>query len=501
MWLRLEHARRLARMRAGRQWSSWGLATSLAVLGWTGQAVSTRHAAVEPPLSVVLAIADDWSWPHAGIEGDRAVRTPVIDRLAREGTRFTHAFAASPSCTPSRASLLTGQAPHRLAEGAQLWSHLPSRFVGYPDLLEARGHAIAHAGKGWGPGALEPAGRQRNPAGPRVAGFAAWLDGLPKDVPFAFWFGSGDPHRPYDRGSGALAGVDPARVTVPAFLPDTPEVRGDIADYLAEVERFDRDLGELVATLERAGQLDRTVVIVTSDNGMPFPGAKATLYDGDTRVPLVIRWPGQSAGRVIDAPVTLTDLAPTILAAAGLPVPEDMTGRSLVPWLEGRAPEAWPDAVFLERERHANVRRGDLSYPSRAVRTRTHLYIRNLRPDRWPAGDPALYHSVGPFGDIDEGPTKQVLLAGGASVERFRAHAMDKRPAEELYDVLADPGQLKNLAADPAHAALRQRLRDRLDAWMRDTRDPRATADDDRFDRYPFYGPPAAGGRGVAPRQ
>lgn len=486
-------------MEAVNRWVTGAAVVALSVLGGAATPTTTQAPAAPRPLNVVVAIADDWSWPHTGADGDAAVRTPVFDRLAREGTRFTHAFAAAPSCTPSRAALLTGQAPHRLGEGAQLWSHLPARFAVYPDLLEARGYAVAHAGKGWGPGAVEPGGRTRNPAGPRVDRFAAWLETRPADVPFAFWFGSSDPHRPYTPGSGVRGGIAPERVTVPPFLPDTPEVRHDIADYLAEVERFDRDLGELVATLERAGQLEHTVLIVTSDNGMPFPGAKATLYDGGTRVPLVIRWPGAAAGRVVDAPVTLTDLAPTILEAAGRAVPADMTGRSLKPWLQGPPPADWPDAVFLERERHANVRRGDLSYPSRAVRTRTHLYIRNLRPDRWPAGDPTLYHSVGPFGDIDDGPSKQLLMAGGSAVEPFRAHAMAKRPAEELYAVVVDPGQLHNLADDPRHAATLRQLRARLDAWMRDTQDPRATADDDRFDRYPYYGPPVSVGKGVAP--
>ncbi len=262
-------------------------------------------------LNVVVAIADDWSWPHAGADGDPIVRTPTYDRLAREGVRFTHAFTAAPSCTPSRAALLTGQAPHRLAEGAQLWSHLSSRFAVYPDLLEATGYVVGHTGKGWGPGSLEPGGRARNPAGPRHASFAAFLAARPANTPFAFWFGSTDPHRPYEPGSGARAGVDPARVRVPAFLPDTSEVRSDLADYLAEVERFDRDLGSLVDALAQAGELERTVLIVTSDNGMPFPGAKATLYDGGTRVPLVIRWPGVArAGHVSHALVTLTDLAP-----------------------------------------------------------------------------------------------------------------------------------------------------------------------------------------------
>ncbi len=464
------------------------LACALVLVGWSGP--EARQAAAPARLNVVVAIADDWSWPHSGADGDPVVRTPTVDRVAREGVRFTHAFAPAPSCTPSRASLLTGQAPHRLAEGGQLWSHLPARFAVYPDLLEASGYAVGHSGKGWGPGAVEPGGRTRNPAGPRFADVSAFLAARPAGAPFAFWAGSSDPHRPYEAGSGARAGIDLARVRVPPFLPDGPVVRGDVADYLAEVERFDRDLGVLIRALEEAGEWTRTVLIVTSDNGMPFPGAKATLYDGGTRVPLLIRWPGVPGGRVSDALVTLTDLAPTVLGAAGLPVPADMTGRDLRPLLDGSAEARWPDVVFLERERHANVRRGDLSYPSRAIRTREYLYVRNFRPDRWPAGDPTLYHSVGPFGDIDDGPTKQLLMGGDVAVSQYRAHAMDKRQAEELFVLATDPGQLVNVVDQPAHAATKASLRARLEQWMRDTGDPRASADDDRYDGYPYYGPP-----------
>ena len=169
-----------------------------------------------------------------------------------------------------------------------------------------------------------------------------------------------------------------------------------------------------------------------------------------------------------------------------------MTGRSLRPLLRG-ATEPGRDHVFIERERHANVRRGDLSYPVRAVRTRDHLYIRNLRPDRWPAGDPEMYVAVGPFGDIDGGPSKSLLLDRRAdpSVAPFFALATANRPAEELYHLPVDPHQLKNLAGRPEHEEARSGCVARLDAWMRETADPRAATDDDRWDRYPYYGQPA----------
>ena len=193
-----------------------------------------------------------------------------------------------------------------------------------------------------------------------------------------------------------------------------------------------------------------------------------------------------------EALVSLTDLAPTILESAGLKPLDVMTGRSLLPLFK-REPQTGRDRVVIERERHANVRRGDLSYPVRAIRTREYLYIRNFRPDRWPAGDPERYFSVGPFGDIDGGPTKSLLLDRRTDpvIEPFFRLATAKRPAEELYDLKRDPAQVENVAGKAAFRDAQQRLRAELDAWLRETGDPRATVDDDRWDRFPYYGQPA----------
>ena len=443
--------------------------------------------------NILFAIADDWSFPHAGVYGDPTVRTPTFDRIAREGALFTRAFTAAPSCTPSRAAILSGQAVHRLAEGGNLHAFLPKDVVVFPDLLERAGYFIGLQGKGWGPGRIEPAGRERNPAGPPFKSFEAFLEARPAGQPFYFWFGSSDPHRPYDSGSGARAGLAAESVRVPPFLPDTPEVRNDLLDYYAEVQRFDRDLARMLEALERIGELDRTLVIVTSDNGMPFPRAKATVYDAGAHMPLAVRLPGTvRPGTVLDAFVSLADVAPTVLDAAGLTPPEAMTARTMLPLLRGQA-QAARDRVFIERERHANVRRGDLSYPVRAVRTADYLYIRNFRPDRWPAGDPERHVAVGPFGDIDGGPTKSLLLErrDDPAIAPFFRLATAKRGAEELYDLRKDPHQLVNVAGTPAHAEAQARLRRTLDEWLRDTADPRATADDDRWDGYPYYGQPA----------
>ena len=450
-------------------------------------------AADERP-SIVFAIADDWSWPHAGAYGDKAVSTPTFDRVARQGVRFTNAFCTAPSCSPSRASILTGQVPHRLEEGGDLWSLLPRKFPCYTELLERAGYRVGMTGKGWGPGSVPAAGRDRNPAGPGSKGFAEFLERVAPGQPFCFWFGSLDPHRPYEKGSGVRAGLNPDAVTVPPFLPDTPEVRSDLLDYAFEVQRFDRHVGEILKALEAAGRLDNTIVVMTSDNGLPFPRAKANLYDAGTHMPLAISWPARiQGGRTVEAFVTHADFAPTFLEAAGLAPPAGLTGRSLLGLLAG-GPAADRDAVFLERERHANVRRGDVGYPCRAIRTRESLYIQNLRPDRWPAGDPQLHHAVGPFGDIDESPSKSLLLdhRDDPAIAPFFRLACGRRPAEELYDLAIDPWQVTNLADDPTHAATKARLRARLDRWRAETADPLLTSgDDDPFDHYPYFGPPA----------
>lgn len=467
-----------------------GIAATIAL----GVSITLAQPRQQAP-NILLVIADDWSYPHAGAYGDATVATPAFDRLAREGALFSNAFTAAPSCTPSRAALLTGQAVHRLAEGANLWGFLPERFDVYPDLLERAGYQVGYTGKGWGPGRVEPGGRSRNPAGPRFESFDAFLATRREGQPFCFWFGSSDPHRPYEAGSGARAGLRAASVRVPSILPDTPEIRDDLLDYYAEVQRFDGQIARLLAVLERRGELDSTIVVVTSDNGSPFPRAKANLYDAGTRMPLAIRWPGRIApATTVDAFVSLTDLAPTFLEAAGMLVPSDMTGRSLLSLFgHGSGTSTARDRVFLERERHANVRRGDGSYPARAIRTADFLYIRNYRPDRWPAGDPELHVAVGPFGDIDGGPSKRLLLdrREDPAIERFFALATAKRPAEELFDLKKDPEQIVNVARDPVYAESRARLKGQLEAWQRSTADPRLTHDDDRWDRYPYYGGPA----------
>ncbi len=459
---------------------------------------SVAGAATTPRPNILYCLADDWSWPHAGAYGDHVVRTPAFDRVAREGIQFNYCFSAAPSCTPSRAAMLTGQYPHRLKEGSCLWGFLPKEFPVYPDLLEKAGYAIGSTRKGWGPGNFKAGGYTRNPAGPQFKNLAQFLKSVPENAPFCFWFGSQDPHRPYEKGSGARSGLDPAAVKVPPFWPDTPEVRNDILDYYFEVERFDREVGEMLDLLEKEGRLQNTIVVMSGDNGWPFPRCKANLYDGGTRQPLAVRWPAKiKPGQVSEEFISLMDLAPTFLEAAGLkPLPE-MTGRSFFGLLTGTEKSGARDVVFLERERHANVRMGNVGYPMRAIRTREFLFIRNLRPERWPAGDPTPFKDpFRPFGDCDDGPTKNFILQQRdlPGVERQRQLCFGKRPVEELYDLRNDPNQMVNLAGQAEHREIQQQLRTRLDTWMKETADPRAAHDDDHWDSYPYFG-----GRGGVP--
>ena len=446
-------------------------------------------ASAQQRMNVLFCIADDWGYPHASAYGDKAVKTPAFDRVAKEGALFTRAFSAAPSCTASRASILTGQAPHRLGVGANLHSDLPAKYATYPDLLEKAGYVTGKTRKAWGPGKLQE--RTTDPAGKNFRSFDDFLKGVPDGKPFCFWLGASDPHRPYEGALAKTANIDPKNVAITPYVPDTPATRAVAVDYLAEVQRFDADVAAALDLLDKKGLAGNTVVVITGDNGWPWPRAKANLYDAGTRQPFAIRWPGRTGGQTIDRLTVLTDLAPTFLDAAGVAIPADMTGQSLMPVL-GKGAKVGPrGAVFLERERHANCRANNVGYPIRAIRTEKHLYIRNYFPDRWPAGDPDSTGVQGAFGDIDAGPTKALILAKRDDPEhrKFFDLACAKRPAAELYDVEADPHQLTNLAADEKHAATKAELAAKLQKWMAETGDLRATEPQTTaWDAYPYYG-------------
>ncbi len=474
------------------------LCTLLALTGLFAQEVSAGSKAAEQRPNVLFTIADDWGWFHAGAYGDPVVKTPTFDRLAREGVLFNHAYVSSPSCTPSRGAILTGQWHWRLEGAANLHSVFPDKFATYPELLTEAGYETGTTGKNWGPG--KPATPGRPLAGKPFKSFREFLAQRKGDRPFCYWLGSADPHRPFEAGTGAASGMDLSRIKLFPHFPDVPEVRSDVADYYFEVQRFDTLVGDAVAALEAAGLLDNTIVVMTGDHGMPFPRGKSNVYDCGARVPLAIRWgkrvPG---GRVIDDFVSLTDLAPTYLEAAGVPVEAGMTGRSLLSVLTGgKAGRVDParDYVLVGKERHVPAQEAPNmgGYPTRAIRTHKFLYVKNYRPERWPNGTPDYEHAAVPgnwYADTDNGPTKTYIIENRDKDDAHRRAyqlAFAKRPGEELYDLSKDPGQFVNVADDPAYAKVKEELSQKLFHDLLLTCDPRVLGGGDAFDEFEYLG-------------
>jgi N-sulfoglucosamine sulfohydrolase len=461
--------------------------------------------------NILFCISDDQSYAHTGANGDPVVKTPAFDRVAREGLRFVHAFCDAPTCGPSRSAILTGQPIWRLEEAGNIHSTLPAKFATYTELLEKAGYSIGYTGKGWGPGKFEVGGRTMNPAGPSFVGknlkpsfkgmrsidyagnFQEFLEQVPDDQPFCFWLGTSEPHRGYEDGAGIKTGKDPAKVVVPPIFPDNDVVRSDILDYMVEIEHFDSMVARAIKTLEEAGQLDNTIVVITSDHGMPFPRGKASLYDAGSRVPLAIRWPKgiENPGREISSFVNLSDLAPTFLEAAGLKPPAMMTATGMMDIFSGKE-TAQRRAAFVAMERHDGCRKGGKGYPCRAIRTKDFMYIYNFEPTRWPSGSPdaSVCARALPYGEIDSSPTKTFMMEhrNEHGVARLAELAFGMRPAEELYDLKKDPHQMNNVAGNIRYLDAQRLLREQLFDHLKTTKDPRVTGAPVNWDHYPYYG-------------
>lgn len=475
----------------------------------------------DPRPNVLFVISDDQSQPHAGAYGSKFVSTPGFDRIASEGVLFRNAFVSSPSCCPSRGSVLAGLDFFLLKEAAMNHTVWPAgKTPIFTDMLADYGYHVGYTGKGWGPGNWQVSGRIVSPAGAEynavkdstpgkhpgavdyTGNFEAFLASRPVDTPFCFWVGFREPHRPFEKGIGERSGKNPASVEVPGFLPDVPEVRADLADYAHEIESADKHLQRILGLLEDHGELNNTLIIVTSDNGMAFPRAKGNLYDYGARMPLAIRWSARiPGGRVVEDFVSHRDIAPTILEATGLRVPGSMSGESLMYVLDtrqsGQVDPKRHHAVFGIERHFPGSRPHGAGYPSRAVRNKEYLYIRNFTPDRNPAGDrpgpvwPAE-DPVGGYGDTDGSPSKTVLFEKRDSYPMLFDAAFGKRPAEELYLIAEDPYQLKNLAMDPQFNEAKRSLSAQLDDYLTRHRDPRFLQNGEFFDavmeRYPVEG-------------
>ena len=513
-----------------------------------GNVLGANSAKADRP-NIFFFFADDWG-RYASIykffAPNKAFRTPNLDRFAREGVRFNNAHVTAPSCTPCRSSLLSGQYFYRTGRGAILQGAVwDSKIPTYPLLLEKAGYHIGFTYKVWSPGTPKDApyggkAREYAGAGRKFCGFSqmatkmvqggrtaeqaktelcdegmknfeSFLDKRKEGKPFCYWFGPTNTHRKWTKGSGKdLWGLNPddLKGKMPGFLPDVHEIRQDMCDYLGEVLALDRMLGLFLKKLDAMGQRDNTLIVVSGDHGIPgFPRGKTNLYNFGTEVALFAQWAARAKGRrVVDDFVNLMDLAPTFLEAAGVSIPDCMTGRSIVPLLCSTK-QGWIDPqrdhVITGRERHvAGVRAGFLPFPERSIRTKDYLYIRNFAPDRWPMGepfnldDPAKEPSYEKlenntfvtFGDMDASPTKAWMVTNRKDPQ-WKKHwqlGFERRPPEELYDLQKDQDYMNNVAYDEAYAKVRTELSTRLMETLKATGDPRVTGDGKTFDRPPY---------------
>ncbi|MBX3415642.1 MAG: sulfatase [Pirellulales bacterium] len=427
--------------------------------------------------NVVVIVADDLGLT-LGCYGDPVARTPNIDRLAAQGTRFANAFCTTASCSPSRSVILTGL--HNHANGQYGLAHAAHHFrtreelTSLPRLLSAAGYRTCSIGKvhvepeavyRFDTYANEGIQGGRNPV--RMAENARDLIESDDERPFFLYFCPTDPHRakqgfandtPHPGVSAEK--FDPAKISVPGFLPDEPEVREELAEYYESVARVDQGVGRLLEVLEQTGHADDTLVLFLSDNGMPWPGAKTTLYEPGMHLPLIVRDPAQKKrGVVTRALVSWTDLTPTILDYAGAEGPKyPLHGRSFRPVLDQEEPAGW-DEVFGSHTFHEVT----MYYPMRVLRTPRYKCLLNLA------------HTL-PFpfaSDLYGSPTWQGVLARGDQKYGRRLVAdYVMRPRLELYDLESDPGELENLAERPEHQQTLAQLTGRLRQWQESTRDP-----------------------------
>ena len=473
----------------------------LGFLGLLTFLAAGAQAAPDRP-NVLLIIYDDWGMNHAGAYGCKWVNTPNFDRVAREGVLFKNCFTSNPKCSPCRASILTGRNSWQLEEACCHGGIFPSKFAVYPDLLEKSGYFVGLTGKGWGPGDYKLGGFERNPAGPsfdrytiasaskhignvdHAKNFEAFLKERPADKPFCFWMGFKVPHRSYEPGSGLRSGKKLEDVTVPAYLPDTEIVRSDLLDYALEVEWGDKQIGDALKALEASGQLDNTLILVTSDHGMPFPRVKGQIYEDGFHIPLAMRWgAGIKPGRVVDDFVNVRDFAPTFLELAGLPIHPQISGRSLVNVLVSPGSgQIEPDrqVMLVGKERHDIGRPDDLGYPVRGIRTKDFFYVHNYFPDRWPVCNPET-----DYGNCDPSPTKELIKALGG---HFLDISFGKRPERALYRISDDPQCMFNLASDPVYLPIADDLRAQMMSMLVAEKDPRALGNGRIFDTYKYLG-------------
>ena len=427
-----------------------------------------------PPRNLVWISIEDMS-PWLGCYGDDTVPTPNLDRIASEGVRYTNAFATTPVCAPSRSTLITGcWAPRigsmhmrtgkpsgaALAKDPAAYADIPAyeavpgpEVRCFPELLRRGGWYCTNRSKS------DYQFRAPETTWDRSGGRAHWRQRPDPDQPFFAVFNLGVTHE-----SGTFASrkaprsvCDPAEVTVPPYLPDTPATRADIARTYDNIAIMDRQVGNLLTELEKAGRLEDTAIMVFSDHGVGLPRGKRCVYDSGTRVPLIVRWPGgHGGGRVDERVVSFEDFAPTALSILGIETPEWMDGVAFT----GVHAADDDGLAYIHADRMDAVRDR-----TRSVTDGRFRYVRNLMPGR-----PRLYH-VAYSENIPMMADVHALRVSGRATDAQWQLVDPTKPAEEFYDTAVDPHEVANLIDDPSHADRIADLRAALAAWMERTGD------------------------------
>ena len=462
--------------------------------------------------NILFCIADDVTWMHMGAYGCDWVKTPSFDRIAREGILFNNAYTPNAKCAPSRACILTGRYSWQLESGANHLSFFPARFKTFPEVLLENGFHVGYTGKGYVPGiALHEDGSTRDliikryndrTVDPPTSGiyvddytgnFQDFMNERTDDRPFFFWYGGWEPHRAYQYASGLELGNKNLSdvTTVPGFWPDVDSVRTDMLDYAYEIEYFDKHLGNMLDILEECGELDNTLILVTSDNGMPFPRVKSNAYEMSNHLPLAVMWAKEikNPGRVVDDFVSFTDFAPTFLELAGISEDDSgispMAGRSLTDIFFSKKEgvvNPLRDHTLIGKEKNDPGRPGDAGYPIRGIVEGDYLYIMNHEPSRWPSCNPECGYT-----GVDGSPTKTVVLDTRLTEnQQYWQLNFAKRSAEEMYNIVADPFCLEDLSEMTEYRELKESLKSRLNRELESQGDPRMRGEGYVFDNYPF---------------
>ena len=474
---------------------------------------SQKEVSTSDQPNILIAMGDDISFPHMSAYGTKWIKTPGFDKVAANGILFNNAYTPNAKSSPSRACFLTGRNSWQLEEAANHIPYFPPKFKTFIEALSEHGYHTGYTAKGWAPGiALDSSGKPRQLTGmafnskktvPVTKGisnidyagnFEDFLNARKTNKPFCFWYGSNEPHRDYEYGSGIIKGGK--KLTdidlVPGYWPDNEIVRNDILDYAFEIEYFDNQLVKMLEILEQKGELDNTIVIVTADNGMPFPRVKGQAYEFSNHMPLAIMWGKgiKNPGRVIYDFISLIDFAPTLLETAGIDLKDSemqpIEGKSFADIFKSKKKgylSKTRNHVLIGKERHDVGRPDDVGYPIRGIIKDGFLLLVNYKDERWPAGNPETGYL-----NCDGSPTKTLILnmrRAGTSLDLWKL-SFGKRPEEELYNIGSDPFCMKNLSGDPGYSSVKRRLREQLYTELLEQDDPRAYGNGDIFDKYPY---------------